>query len=160
MSAAAGTGWGRARLRARQTVAAVSTATATHAIPCSRASVRQRVRRSASIPVVSTTVVSPRATRRATISSSSANASVLAAMSSSPAPTTPRSASDETTAEGGKFAAAHVDFPDAAGPASTTRHGEGSSSDTAASLAYGRRRPPLAGCPTHGVETANSPSRK
>ena len=42
------------------------------------------------------------------------------------------SASDETTVDGGKCAAAHVDLPDAGGPANTTRHGDGSSNGTAA----------------------------
>ncbi len=76
--------------------------------------------------MVSITVVSPRATRRATISSSRANASVLAAMSSSPVPTTARSRSLDTIVSAGKCAAAQVDFPEPVGPASTTRQGEGS----------------------------------
>ncbi len=126
VTASAGTGCGRARLRARQTAAGVSKPTATHAIPCPRASARQRARRSASSPIVSITVVSPRATRRETISSSRANASVLAAMSSSPEPTTARSRSLDTIASGGKCSAAQLDFPDPVGPASTSRQGAGS----------------------------------
>ncbi len=71
------------------------------------------------------TVVSRRPTRSRTTSSSRANASALAVTSSSPAPTTARSRSLDTTASGGKCAAAQVDFPEAPGPTSTTRHGAG-----------------------------------
>ena len=115
------------------TAAGVSKPTATQAIRCARASARQRARRAASSPMVSMTVVSPRATRRVTISSSRAKASVLAAMSSSPAPTTARSRSLDTTASGGKCAAAQLDFPDPVGPTST-RQGEGN-------RGHGRRPP-------------------
>jgi hypothetical protein len=104
----------------------VSNATATHAMPCSRARRSQVARFPASSPVVSTTVVNRRAARRATISSSSASASALAAMSSSPAPTSARSRSLDTTASGGKCSTAHVDLPEATGPASTTMQGDGS----------------------------------
>jgi hypothetical protein len=54
-----------------------------------------------------------------------ANASALAEMSSSPAPTIPRRRSLETMRSAGKWAAAHVDLPAAPGPASTTTHGAG-----------------------------------
>ena len=46
-------------------------------------------------------------------------------MSSSPVPTSARSRSLDTIASAGKWAAAHVDFPDAPGPTSTTTHGDG-----------------------------------
>jgi hypothetical protein len=80
--------------------------------------------------MVSITVVNPRATRRATISSSRAKASALAAMSSSPAPTTARSRSLDTIASGGKCSAAQLDFPAPVGPTSTSRQGAGSCTAT------------------------------
>ena len=61
-----------------------------------RAAASQAVRRSASRPSVSTTVVRPRPSRAATTVSSRANASVEASRSCGPLPTTPRSASEET----------------------------------------------------------------
>ena len=124
-STSAGMRFVRARLRARHSSAGVSNATATQAKPCCRASASHPCRRTASRPSVSMTVVSPRRMRRPTMSSSSANASLLAATSSSPAPTTARSRSLDTIVSSGKLAAAHVDFPDAPGPTSTTTTGAG-----------------------------------
>ena len=81
----------RARLRARHSVVGVSNTTHAVASPCARACAIHPDRRSASRPSVSTTVVSPRPTRRRTMSSSNVNASALAARSSSLSPTTARS---------------------------------------------------------------------
>ena len=75
---------------------------------------------------MSTTVVSRRPNRCSTIWSSRANASSLAARSSSPSPTTARNRSLDTTWSGAKCSAAHDDLPDPDAPTSTTRHGEGS----------------------------------
>ena len=88
-----GTGAPRSRLRARTTFAGVSSTTAYAGTPCFSASARQPTRRAASRPVVSTTVVSLRRIRLATIRSSTSNASLLARWSRSRAPTTPRSRS-------------------------------------------------------------------
>ena len=74
---------------------------------------------------MSTTVVSPRRTRAATMWSSSANASSDASRSCSPLPTTPRSRSDDTTSGFRYRPLAHADFPDPAGPTSTTSAGSG-----------------------------------
>ena len=60
------------------------------------------------------------------MSSSTSKASLLARMSSSPAPTTPRSRSEDTTCSGANHCAAQSDLPDAVAPTSTTRHGSGS----------------------------------
>ena len=51
--------------------------------------------------------------------------------SASPSPTAARSASLDTICSGAKWVAAQLDFPEPDGPASTTRHGAGS---TTASL--------------------------
>jgi diguanylate cyclase (GGDEF)-like protein len=125
-------------LRSRHTAAGVSNATATHGTPCARASASQAARRCGSRPSVSTTVVSRRSTRRSTTVSRSANASALALMSSSPAPTSARNRSLDTTVPAGKCSAAHVDLPDAPGPTSTTTQGAGRlrTSSTANSLAW------------------------
>ena len=74
----------------------VEHATTTALSPCVRASSSSPVGAPASRPSVSTTVVSPRRSRAATIWSSSANASVDASRSCRPLPTSPRRSSDET----------------------------------------------------------------
>ena len=118
----------RAPLRRRHSWAGVSNTTAMHGMPAAAARSRQRRRWSASRPSVSMTVVSRRRSRRVTMSSSSANASVDAARSCSPSPTSARSASLDTICAGSNHCAAHVDFPDATGPTSTTTHGDGNAS--------------------------------
>jgi len=125
VSTSAGIRFARRRLRSRHSAAGVSKATATHGRSCSRAWASQASRRWASRPSVSITVVSRRACRRRTTSSSTANASELAARSSSPVPTSARRRSLDTMVSGGKWAAAQVDFPAAPGPTSTTTHGDG-----------------------------------
>ena len=79
-----GTGAPRARLRSRTTFSGASSTTAWAGTPAASASSRHAARRLASSPVVSITVVSPRARRFATIRSSSSNASRLARWSRSP----------------------------------------------------------------------------
>ena len=113
--AAPGTGCGTGH-----TAASTSNTTATHGTPASAAASRHRRRRLASVPRVSTTVVSRRRSRRSTTRSSTSNASLEARWSCSPAPTTARRASDDTTWSGRNCAAAHVDLPDPGGPTSTT----------------------------------------
>jgi hypothetical protein len=139
-SAAAGTGWSRARLRWRHTAGLAVSSTATVGRPARRASSSWPRRRAASWPSVSTTVVSPRPSRAATIWSSSAKASADASRSCSPLPTTLRSTSAETTSWGRYRRAAQVDLPDPAGPISTTRAGSGMAAVTAISLAPGPGR--------------------
>ena len=97
VSTRAGTGRSRSALRRRHTSAGVSNATTTADSPCRRARSSHPVRRTSSRPSVSTTVVSPRRTRPATIRSRSANASADASRSCRPLPTTPRRSSEETT---------------------------------------------------------------
>ena len=108
-------------------------------------------------PSVSTTVVSPRPMRWCTICSSSANASVLAARSSSLSPTIARKRSLETICSGAKCVCAQVDFPAPDGPTRTTRQGDGrttSSSTTpfrpCACPRISRRGPPVTPCPSPG----------
>ena len=116
----AGIDRGRARLRARHVAASVSKTTATHGAPASAAARNQRRRRLSSVPRESTTVVSRRRRRRSITRSSTSKASFDARWSCSPVPTTARRRSDDTTWCGGNCEAAHVDFPDAGGPTSTT----------------------------------------
>ncbi len=108
--------------------AGVSNTTATHGMPAAAARSRQRRRWSASRPSVSMTVVSWRRSRRVTMSSSRAKASVDAARSCSPSPTSARNASLDTICAGSNHCAAHVDLPDATGPTSTTTQGDGNAS--------------------------------
>src|SRR5262249_28136528 len=65
------------------------------------------------------------ASRLVTIWSSRSNASFDAETSSSPAPTTARNRSAETTLSAPSHVSAHVVLPEPEGPTSTTRHGEG-----------------------------------
>ena len=95
---------------------------------CARPSARQAARRLASSPVESTTVVSRRPSRLATIRSSTSKASRLARWSRSPLPTTARRRSEETTWSGWNQACAQCDLPAAVAPTSTTRQGSGSRS--------------------------------
>ena len=96
-SAVAGTTYARSALRRRVSSGGVSITTATAGRPAARAASRQARRRPGSSPRVSTTVVSPRERRAATMRSRISNASSVAARSCAPEPTTPRSSSDETT---------------------------------------------------------------
>ena len=130
VNTSAGIRFGRDRFRRRHSSAGVSKPTTTQGIPAARASPSHRNRRSRSSPSVSITVVSRRPIRCRTTSSSNANASALAAMSSSPAPTNARSRSLDTISSAPNRSAAHVDFPDAPGPTSTTTHGDGSFSSS------------------------------
>ena len=79
------------RLRCRQRAGSVSNSTATAGSPAAEPVPGMPRRRPASRPSVSTTVVSCRRARAATIWSSSANASAEASRSCSPLPTTARS---------------------------------------------------------------------
>ena len=81
-----------------------------HAVPLGQRAPRRRGAWRSS-PVVSITVVSPRARRFATIRSSSSNASRLARWSRSPRPTTARSRSDETTWSGWNHSRRPVRLP-------------------------------------------------
>ena len=96
-SAGAGTGRSRAALRRRHSASGVSSSTATAGSPAARAAASHDCRLPGSRPSVSTTVVRPRPRRAATTVSSTPNASAEASRSCGPLPTTPRSASDETT---------------------------------------------------------------
>src|SRR3954469_22670444 len=83
-------------------------------------------RRSPSSAVESMTVVSLRLSRRSTMRSRTANASLLARWSCSPTPTTARSPSDDTTWFGSNHCCAQYDLPAPGAPTRTTRHGSGS----------------------------------
>ena len=107
------------------------------ATSCRPARSSHAARRSGSSPSVSTTVVNRRRSRCVTMVSSSANASVLAARSSSPSPTTARRRSLDTICSGAKWLAAHDDFPDPDGPTRTTKQGAGSTTASASSVASG-----------------------
>ncbi len=72
------------------------------------------------------TVVNRRPSRRSTTVSRRANASLEAAMSCSPSPTSARRPSLDTTWWAANHRCAQVDLPAPAGPTSTTTHGEGS----------------------------------
>ena len=98
-SARAGAGTGRSRraFRRRHSSAGVSTRTATVGRPAARAASRHAIRRSVSRPSVSTTVVSPREMRAATMRSRRSKASAEASRSAGPEPTMPRRSSEETT---------------------------------------------------------------
>ena len=122
-----GTRSGRARLRRRTSAAGVSNMTAMHGTPASRAAASHRARRAASVPSVSTTVVSRRRSRAVDdVGRARRTRHATRARSCAPSPTMARSASlDTTCAE--RCVAAHVDLPDPAAPTRTTRHGDGSS---------------------------------
>jgi hypothetical protein len=75
------------------------------------------------VPSELSTVLSPRRSRRSTMSSITAHASADARRSSSTSPTIDRNASLDTT-EGPGCSAADVLFPEPAGPIRTTRHGD------------------------------------
>ena len=123
---ASGTLASRDALRRRHSAAGVSNTTATAGTWLAAASWRHRARIAGSRPSVSTAVVRRRRIRRATMSSSTAKASVDAARSCGESPTTARRSSLDTICSGANVWRAQVLLPDATGPTSTTRHGAGS----------------------------------
>src|SRR6476660_1037867 len=127
VSTAAGTGRSRWVLRARHTGAGVPSTTATAGSPADRATARYAARLDGSRPRVSTTTVSRRPARAATIRTSRSNESADASRSAGPLPTTSRSASEDTTSAARKRDDAQWDLPDPDAPTRTTRAGSGSS---------------------------------